>query len=125
MSKFLLISLQAELIWSEDDVTTRQKGHENIARAFTRLTGFHFEKYKEQSIEIFCLNESDCETYLTPIINGSQYILLLSYPGNNSIYKIIEGHRMGSRDKIETRYQHTWNSWGQQNNLIVHPTAEK
>lgn len=85
-NKVIHIELEAELVWSEDDATVYQRDHESTSEAFHKLTGKYFQDCKLDKIQPLC--ESDCDFVLITIDNKCEYLVLRSFPGDSSIYKL-------------------------------------
>lgn len=96
--KFLNIEIEAELIWTEDDATVRQPGHESLLQAFKRLVSLSIQDTFTE-LTLANLSESDADFNIINC-NGQNYIFIRSYPGNSSIYKV---NKMKSSTRKEER----------------------
>lgn len=66
-------------LWIEDDATTHDPNHENLARAWLRLFGEPFDR--QQAVET--IDGGDCTLYRMP----NRHIACESYPGNSEIFE--------------------------------------
>lgn len=92
------LKFDLERLWIEDDATAHQEGHEDLITAFKRLTGYDLVELRKQKLtsRVHMRYDEDYE-----FIHGSEtkngyerkitnFVLMLSYPGNNAIYRLLQ-----------------------------------